>query len=188
MFFSCSVRIVRMSFLFFSSSFVTFFFGLVFSQSQAITITCLVLHYKTNAYETDLQTNILASGTFVGYTIILIGVFAGNKIRKLVYYGCLCGLRASFRLTVPRSREQFSLFHRWTHFMCPPSQPKIKLEMRMPRKKRITVACLRHTIVNREIMNTAAYPNYSQVDLMRTFPLFTIRQTAFTIYFFRCNS
>lgn len=41
-----------------------------------ITITCLVLHYKSLG-ETDPHTIILASGTFLGYTIILVGLFSG---------------------------------------------------------------------------------------------------------------
>lgn len=41
-----------------------------------LTITCLVLHYKTLRERED-HTILLAAGTFVGYTIILVGVFAG---------------------------------------------------------------------------------------------------------------
>ncbi|XP_055305105.1 uncharacterized protein LOC129569902 [Sitodiplosis mosellana] len=41
-----------------------------------ITITCLVLHYKSMG-ESDPHAIILASGTFVGYTVILVGLFAG---------------------------------------------------------------------------------------------------------------
>ncbi|XP_031632187.1 uncharacterized protein LOC116346338 [Contarinia nasturtii] len=41
-----------------------------------ITITCLVLHYKS-LHESDPQTIVLSSGTFVGYTVILVGLFAG---------------------------------------------------------------------------------------------------------------
>lgn len=40
-----------------------------------ITITCLTLHYKSSGE--SQHTLLLASGTFVGYTIILVGLFAG---------------------------------------------------------------------------------------------------------------
>lgn len=43
---------------------------------QIITIACLTLHYKSSG-ETH-NTLLLASGTFVGYTIILVGLFAGK--------------------------------------------------------------------------------------------------------------
>jgi hypothetical protein len=41
-----------------------------------LTITCLGLHYKSMG-ETDQHTILITAGTFVGYTIILVGLFAG---------------------------------------------------------------------------------------------------------------
>ncbi|XP_055585120.1 uncharacterized protein LOC129737971 [Uranotaenia lowii] len=47
----------------------------------ALTLSCLVLHYKSLG-ETDELTIMLVSGTFVGYSIILIGLFAGYLINS----------------------------------------------------------------------------------------------------------
>lgn len=44
---------------------------------QIITITCLVLHYNSMAEYSDRQHSLLIDGTFVGFTIILVGLFAG---------------------------------------------------------------------------------------------------------------
>jgi len=41
-----------------------------------LTLVCLVLHYKSLG-ESQPHTIILASGTFLGYTIILVGLFSG---------------------------------------------------------------------------------------------------------------
>jgi hypothetical protein len=41
-----------------------------------VTIACMGIHYKTLS-EGDTHTVMLVSGTFVGFTIILIGLFAG---------------------------------------------------------------------------------------------------------------
>ncbi|XP_053697463.1 uncharacterized protein LOC128744455 [Sabethes cyaneus] len=53
----------------------------------ALTISCVVLHYKSLG-ETDDLTKLLVAGTFVGYSIILIGLFAGyllsNPINKKI--------------------------------------------------------------------------------------------------------
>lgn len=53
----------------------------------AVTISCCVLHYKSLG-ETDGMTIMLVAGTFVGFTIILIGLFAGylmsNPINKKI--------------------------------------------------------------------------------------------------------
>ncbi|XP_058835279.1 uncharacterized protein LOC131692310 [Topomyia yanbarensis] len=53
----------------------------------ALTISCVVLHYKSLG-ETDELTILLVAGTFVGYSIILIGLFAGyllsNPINKKI--------------------------------------------------------------------------------------------------------
>ncbi|XP_058444897.1 uncharacterized protein LOC131426295 [Malaya genurostris] len=53
----------------------------------ALTISCVVLHYKSLG-ETDEMTILLVAGTFVGYSIILIGLFAGyllgNPINKKI--------------------------------------------------------------------------------------------------------
>lgn len=53
----------------------------------ALTISCVVLHYKSLG-ETDELTVMLVAGTFVGYSIILIGLFAGyllsNPINKKI--------------------------------------------------------------------------------------------------------
>lgn len=53
----------------------------------AVTISCCVLHYKS-LRETDEMTIMLVAGTFVGFTIILIGLFAGylmsNPINKKI--------------------------------------------------------------------------------------------------------
>uniref|UniRef100_T1E390 Putative membrane protein n=1 Tax=Psorophora albipes TaxID=869069 RepID=T1E390_9DIPT len=53
----------------------------------ALTISCVALHYKSLG-ETDELTIMLVAGTFVGYTIILIGLFAGyllsNPINKKI--------------------------------------------------------------------------------------------------------
>ncbi|XP_055616229.1 uncharacterized protein LOC129762206 [Toxorhynchites rutilus septentrionalis] len=45
----------------------------------ALTLCCVALHYKSLG-ETSELTIMLVSGTFVGYTIILIGLFAGYLI------------------------------------------------------------------------------------------------------------
>lgn len=42
----------------------------------AVTISCAVLHYKSLG-ETDDLTIMLVAGTFVGFSVILIGLFAG---------------------------------------------------------------------------------------------------------------
>lgn len=42
----------------------------------ALTLSCVGLHYKSMG-ESDEMTRLLVAGTFVGYTIILIGLFAG---------------------------------------------------------------------------------------------------------------
>lgn len=42
----------------------------------ALTLSCVGLHYKSMG-ETDEMTRLLVAGTFVGYTIILVGLFAG---------------------------------------------------------------------------------------------------------------
>lgn len=53
----------------------------------AVTISCVALHYKSLG-ETDELTIMLVSGTFVGFSIILIGLFAGymmgNPINKKI--------------------------------------------------------------------------------------------------------
>lgn len=49
----------------------------IFFPFQALTISCVVLHYKSLG-ETDEMTVLLVAGTFVGYSIILIGLFAGK--------------------------------------------------------------------------------------------------------------
>lgn len=53
----------------------------------ALTISCVALHYKSLG-ETDELTIMLVSGTFVGFSIILIGLFAGymmgNPINKKI--------------------------------------------------------------------------------------------------------
>lgn len=45
----------------------------------ALTISCVALHYKSLG-ESDEVTILLVAGTFVGYTIILIGLFAGHLL------------------------------------------------------------------------------------------------------------
>lgn len=51
----------------------------------ALAIACVVLHYKSLG-ERDAITQLLTSGTFVGYSVILIALFAGyllsNPINK----------------------------------------------------------------------------------------------------------
>lgn len=60
---------------------------------QALTISCVVLHYKSLG-ENDEMTILLVAGTFVGYSIILIGLFAGkiinhvSNIQKLLLFHC----------------------------------------------------------------------------------------------------
>lgn len=53
----------------------------------ALTISCVALHYKSLG-ESDELTIMLVSGTFVGFSIILIGLFAGymmgNPINKKI--------------------------------------------------------------------------------------------------------
>lgn len=53
----------------------------------AVTISCVALHYKSLG-ETDELTIMLVSGTFVGFSVILIGLFAGymmgNPINKKI--------------------------------------------------------------------------------------------------------
>lgn len=53
----------------------------------ALTISCCVLHYKSLG-ETEDMTIMLVAGTFVGYAVILIGLFAGylmsNPINKKI--------------------------------------------------------------------------------------------------------
>lgn len=53
----------------------------------AVTISCVALHYKSLG-EKDELTIMLVSGTFVGFSIILIGLFAGymmgNPINKKI--------------------------------------------------------------------------------------------------------
>uniref|UniRef100_A0A182MZW2 DUF7775 domain-containing protein n=1 Tax=Anopheles dirus TaxID=7168 RepID=A0A182MZW2_9DIPT len=51
----------------------------------ALAISCVVLHYKS-LRESDDVTKLLSAGTFVGYSVILIALFAGyllsNPINK----------------------------------------------------------------------------------------------------------
>lgn len=56
-----------------------------------LTIACLVLHYQTMS-ERQPHTILIAAGAFVGYTIILIGLFIGkfkqqsiNKVAVTIY-------------------------------------------------------------------------------------------------------
>ncbi|XP_037049419.1 uncharacterized protein LOC119083726 [Bradysia coprophila] len=63
----------------------------IFRLAELMTIiVCLVLHFKTPE-ETDPLTIVLASGTFFGYFIILVGWFAmkntGNPINRTVDVG-----------------------------------------------------------------------------------------------------
>lgn len=44
---------------------------------QALTLTCLGLHYNSMAEQSDQHTIMLVNGTFVGFSIILVGLFAG---------------------------------------------------------------------------------------------------------------
>lgn len=48
-----------------------------FPLFQIISIACLILHYKTQNFFHH-EHDILISGTFVAYTIILVALFAGN--------------------------------------------------------------------------------------------------------------
>ncbi|KAL9696029.1 hypothetical protein quinque_015314 [Culex quinquefasciatus] len=59
-------------------SFLLFFFINVFFFffEVAVTISCAVLHYKSLG-ESDELTIMLVAGTFVGFSVILIGLFAG---------------------------------------------------------------------------------------------------------------
>lgn len=50
-----------------------------------LTIACLVLHYQSLS-ERQPHTILIAAGAFVGYTIILIGLFIG-KFKKLSPFG-----------------------------------------------------------------------------------------------------
>lgn len=43
----------------------------------ALTLTCLGLHYNSMAEHGDQHTVMLINGTFVGFSIILVGLFAG---------------------------------------------------------------------------------------------------------------
>jgi Protein of unknown function (DUF459) len=54
-----------------------------FNVSQLLVITCLGLHYKSVG-ETDVHTVILTSGTFLGYTVILVGLAAGKFSKNLL--------------------------------------------------------------------------------------------------------
>lgn len=49
----------------------------------ALSIACVGLHYKSMG-ETDEMTRLLVAGTFVGYTIILVGLFAGYLLGEAV--------------------------------------------------------------------------------------------------------
>lgn len=42
-----------------------------------LTLTCLGLHYNSMAEHSDQHTVMLINGTFVGFSIILVGLFAG---------------------------------------------------------------------------------------------------------------
>jgi len=42
-----------------------------------LTLTCLGLHYNSMEDLADKHTKLIVAGTFVGYSIILIGLFAG---------------------------------------------------------------------------------------------------------------
>lgn len=70
-----------------------------------ITLTCLGLHYNSMSEVTDQHSILLINGTFVGFSIILVGIFAGfivntpiNKRIDLFYsaVGCvlfiICGV------------------------------------------------------------------------------------------------
>lgn len=47
----------------------------------ALSIACVGLHYKSMG-ETDEMTRLLVAGTFVGYTIILVGYLLGEAVSK----------------------------------------------------------------------------------------------------------
>uniref|UniRef100_A0A182SLR1 MARVEL domain-containing protein n=1 Tax=Anopheles maculatus TaxID=74869 RepID=A0A182SLR1_9DIPT len=55
------------------------------ATQQALAITCVILHYKSLGERDDI-TKLLTAGTFVGYSVILIALFAGymlsNPINK----------------------------------------------------------------------------------------------------------
>lgn len=44
---------------------------------QALTLACLGLHYNSMSEHNDQHTVMLINGTFVGFSIILVGLFAG---------------------------------------------------------------------------------------------------------------
>ena len=44
---------------------------------QVITLTCLGLHYNSFSEATNVHTVMLVNGTFVGFSVILIALFAG---------------------------------------------------------------------------------------------------------------
>lgn len=49
----------------------------------ALTISCVGLHYKSMG-ESDEMTRLLVAGTFVGFTIILVALFAGHLLGEAV--------------------------------------------------------------------------------------------------------
>lgn len=53
---------------------------------QAITVTCLGLHYKSITLDKDID--ILSAGAFAGYLVILIGGFVGKSIINSVRNTC----------------------------------------------------------------------------------------------------
>lgn len=86
-----------------SFSLKLFIFRIFCFFPQAITIVCLVLHYKS-LHESDPHLIILASGTFLGYTIILVGLFAG-KIVFSFFFLVFCLL---WLMVTPLTNTSFS--------------------------------------------------------------------------------
>uniref|UniRef100_A0A182LZ15 MARVEL domain-containing protein n=1 Tax=Anopheles culicifacies TaxID=139723 RepID=A0A182LZ15_9DIPT len=52
-------------------------------RSRALAIACLILHYKSLDERDDL-TKLLAAGTFVGYSVILVALFCGYMMSELI--------------------------------------------------------------------------------------------------------
>lgn len=87
---------------------------------QALTLTCLGLHYNSMAEHGDQHTVMLINGTFVGFSIILVGLFAGYIMntpinKRIGDYKLFITVKLTKLTcqTIPRS----FLLNRWLHLV-----------------------------------------------------------------------
>lgn len=91
---------------------------------QAIAGVCLVLHYNTMDLEFDSKMNILATGTFFGYSIICGVLLIGNNFDLWLLTFFLCSLSSKYDFNISGNIE-FKVCvsdNRRTRMLCMQSQ------------------------------------------------------------------